>query len=238
MPRTPRRQQQAQGAYYHIMNRGHNREVVFRAEDDYAHFLDLLDRYRERFALRLYHYCLLSNHFHLLVDIQNARALSPCMAGLLRSYVHYFNRRYGFVGHLWQGRFKSPAVEIETYFLSCARYIERNPLVAGLVTQPWEYRWSSCSAYALGVPQPRLSYNVWYCDLGSDATRRQQRWREFLLGDDPNEEVIRRGDWIEGSDAYRRRMQRLEARPARRRGRPHKPPPGQEGFFPEFYETT
>jgi putative transposase len=152
--------------------------------------------------------------------------------------VHYFNRRYGFVGQLWQGRFKSPAVEVEAYFLSCARYIERNPLTAGLVTQLWGYRWSSCRAYALGVQDSLLSYNVWYRDLGPDAPRRQQRWREFLLGEDPHEEAIRGGDWIEGSEAYRRRMQRAEARPARRRGRPRKPPLGQEGFFPEFYETT
>jgi putative transposase len=214
------------------------REVVFRAEEDYAYFLHLLERYRARFALRLYHYCLMSNHFHLLVDCANPSDLSAWMAGLLRSYVHYFNRRYAFVGHLWQGRFKSPTVEVESYFLSCARYIERNPLTAGLVTEPWAYRWSSCSAYALGVEQALLSYNVWYQDLAPDATRRQQRWREFLLGDDPQEDAIRRVDWVEGSEAYRRRMQRAEARPARRRGRPRKPPPGQEGYFPEFYEAT
>jgi putative transposase len=72
------------------------------------------------------------------------------MAGLLRAYVHYFHRRTGFVGHLWQGRFRSPAVGVEQYFLSCARYIERNPVEAGLVVEPWEYAWSSCRAYALG----------------------------------------------------------------------------------------
>jgi len=102
----------------------------------------------------------------------------------------------------WQGRFKSPAVEVETYFLNCARYIERNPLAAGLVRQPWDYRWSSCPAYALGVQQPLLSYNVWYRDLGPDATRRQQRWRQFLLGEDPNEEAVRQGDW-EAAACYR-----------------------------------
>jgi putative transposase len=133
---------------------------------------------------------------------------------------------------------RAAAVEDEAYFLSCARYIERNPLTEGLVAEPWEYRWSSCRAYALGVQDDLLSYNVWYRDLGPDATRQQQRWREFLLGEDPHEEAIRHGDWIEGREAYRRRMQRAEARPARRHGRPCKPPPGQEGFFPEFYETS
>jgi hypothetical protein len=84
---------------------------------------------------------------------------------------------------------------------------------------------------------PGSIYNVWYRDLGPDGMRRQQRWREFLLGEDPHEDAVRRGDWIEGSENYRRRMQRAEARPTRRRGRPRKPPPGQEGFFPEFYEA-
>jgi putative transposase len=127
---------------------------------------------------------------------------------------------------------------VEEYFLSCARYIERNPLEAGLLAEPWQYGWSSCRAYALGEADPLLCYNVWYQSLGSEPGVRQQRWREFLLGADPHEEVIRRGDWVLGNDGHRRRLQQCEARPARRRGRPRKPPPGQEGFFPEFYERT
>src|SRR5439155_6771216 len=175
-----------------------------------------------------YHYCLMSNHFHLLVDCAKPRDLSRGMAGLLRSYVHYFHRRHGFVGHLWQGRFKSAAVEGEDYVLSCGRYIERNPLTAGLACQPWDYRWSSCRAYALGASDVLLSYNVWYGTLATEAAVRQQRWRDFLLGEDAREEAIRRGDWIEGSESYQRRMQQMEARPTRRKGRPRKPPPGQE----------
>ncbi len=181
------------------------------------------------------HYCLMSNHFHVLVRCESAEALSPCLAGLLRAYVHYFNRRYGFIGHLWQGRFKSPAVAVVDYFLSCARYVERNPVAAGIVAQPWDYRWSSCPAYALGRPDPLLSYNVWYQSLADDAGQRQLRWREFLLGDDPREAAVRRGHWTVGDEAFRRRMPRSAPRPGRRRGRPRKPPPGQEGLFPEFY---
>jgi hypothetical protein len=112
------------------------------------------------------------------------------------------------------------------------------PLVAGLVAQPWQYRWSSCPAYALGAADSRLSYNVWYQGLGAAADQRQQRWREFLLGDDAREEVVRRGDWTIGEEGYRRRLACLGARPARRHGRPRKPPPGQEGFFPQFYADT
>jgi putative transposase len=128
-------------------------------------------------------------------------------------------------------------VAVEEYFLSFARYVERNPVEAGLVTEPWSYRWSSSRAYALGTEDPLLSYNVWYRNLAADSATRQQRWREFLLGDDPREELARRGDWIEGSEGYRRRMHRPAARPARRRGRPRKASADQEGYFPEFYEA-
>src|SRR5262249_39677158 len=145
----------------------------------------------------VYHYCLMSNHFHLLADCPSPVALSKWMAGVLRSYVHYANRRYGFVGHLFQGRFQSPVVGGEGYFLSCARYIERNPVRAGMVTEPWEYRWSSCRAYAVGEDNGLLSYNVWYQTLAASAGERPTRWRAFLLGDDPREEAIRRGDWVE-----------------------------------------
>src|SRR5947209_4676844 len=127
-PRPRQRQCPARPrACYHVLNRGHNREVVFADEPDRLYFLDLLARYRARFGLRLYHYCLMTNHFHLLLEVQAPRLLSKAMAGLLRAYVHHFNRRYGFVGDLWQRRFKSPAIGADTHLLSCGRYTERNP---------------------------------------------------------------------------------------------------------------
>jgi putative transposase len=138
MPRLPRRWQWTEAACYHVMDRGHNRETVFAADADRAHFLKPVARYRDRFALRLYHDCRMGNHFHLLLPLPDPRRLSGMMAGMLRSYTHYCHRRYGFVGRLWQGRFKSPAVETETYLFSCGRSIERNPVEAGLVALPWE----------------------------------------------------------------------------------------------------
>jgi putative transposase len=140
MPRLPRRLHGAGVVYYHVMNRGHNREVVFQTDDDHAYFLELLQRSRQRCAVRLYHYCVLDNHFHLLVGCAVAGELARWMAGLLRAYVHHLHRHTGFLGRLWQGRFRSPAVAVEEYFLSCARCIERNPLAAGLVAQAWQYR--------------------------------------------------------------------------------------------------
>lgn len=109
MPRAARRRLWTQAACYHVLNRGHARETVFHDDVDHLHFLRLLARYRDRFDLRLYHYCLMSNHFHLLLQVPDASALSRLMAGLLVAYWHHYRRRYGLVGHLFQGRFRSPA---------------------------------------------------------------------------------------------------------------------------------
>jgi putative transposase len=198
--------------------------MVFAEEADIRFFLGRLAHYQQRFDFRLYHYCVMGNHFHLLLQMEEAPCLSAMMAGLLRAYVHYFNRRWGFVGHLWQGRFHSPAVQTEGYLLSCGRYIERNPVEAGLAKQPWDYPWSSCRAYALGVADPLLAENPWYLELGSEPAVRQQRWRQFLIGEDPREEVFRRSDWAAGDDDFAGRLRTSRGRPVpRRRGRPRKP---------------
>jgi putative transposase len=162
----------------------------------------------------------MSNHFHLLIRFRDPRQLSACLAGLLRAYVHYYNRQYGFVGHLWQGRFKSPAVEMESYLLSCGRYIERNPLAAGIVSAPWDYAWSSCRAYALGERDELLTVDPYYEELGAEPAIRQERWREFLLAEDPKEEVVRRQDWLVGDTDFRRRTREWRGRPLERTGRP------------------
>ena len=113
----------------------------------------------------------MTNHFHLLLQLQRPADLSSWRAGMLRAYVHFFNRRYGFSGHLWQGRFKSPAIQ---YLLSCGRYIERNPLEVGIVIEPWQYAWSSCRAYACGTADSLLAENRYYLELAADDSSRQR----------------------------------------------------------------
>jgi hypothetical protein len=119
---------------------------------------------------------------------------------------------------------------------SVARYIEQDPLEAGLMTEPWQHRWSSSPAYALGVADGLLSYNVWYQGLGTEPRQRQQRWRAFLVGENPRERAVRPGAWVVGDESDRR-LEYGAARPARRRGRPQKPPPGQEGVISKSYAT-
>jgi putative transposase len=223
MARVPRYLQLARDAAYHVMSRGHNREGLLAHPDDKRHFLALLARYRQRFGFRLFQYCLLDNHVHVLLHLDDLRRLSALRAGLLLAYVRYFNRRYGFVGHLWQGRFRSPLVQRQCYWLSCGRYIERNPVEAGLIAQPWDYRWSSCRHYSLGETDALVATDPDYLELSPDPEPRQQRWREFVVGEDVREAVIQKGEWAVGDDDFRRRMAPVLARPLPlRRGRPRK----------------
>src|SRR5260370_36809860 len=136
------------------------------------------------------------------VQVPDPRRLPACVAGLLGVYAFYCNRRRGFVGHLFQGRFKRPQVQREGYWLSCGRYIERNPVEAGLVSAPWAYLWSSARAYALGEADPLLTEDPCYSELSPAPERRRQLWQEFLLGEDAREGIIRRGDWAVGEDSF------------------------------------
>ncbi len=223
MSRSPRRQPWTDEASYHVMNRRHNREPIFGDDDDRRHLRLLLARYQKRFGLRLYHDCLMTNHFHRLVQLQRPADLSSWLAGMLRAYVHFFNRRYGFLGHLWQGRFKSPAIQGEGYLFSCGRYIERNPLEVGIVIEPWQYAWSSCRAYACGTADSLLAENRYYLELAADDSSRQRHWREFLMHEDLKEPLVRRAAWALGEEPFAKQLQGFHGRAVqRRRARPPK----------------
>jgi putative transposase len=222
MPRKPRFLQLSDETAYHVLSRGHNREAIFAHEDDKNTFLALLRRYRQRDGFRLYHYCLMDNHFHLLLQPRDPRQLSRLMAGILVAYAGYFTRRHRFVGHLFQGRFKSPLVQRDGYWLSCGRYIERNPVVAGLARTPWDYRWSSCRAYALGEADDLLDENPCYQAWSDPLDRRRRLWQEFVVGEDAREAEIARGDWALGDAAFRTRLAQVLGRPL---PRPRGPPP-------------
>jgi putative transposase len=221
MPRRARHYLWAESACYHLVNRGHNRNPLFFDNQDRQAFLNLVARYQKRFGLRLYHYCLMDNHFHLLVQLLDPRCLSRLMAGLGVAYVHHYHRRYGFVGHLFQGRFKSPVIERDNYLLSCGRYLERNPLAAGLVQVPWDYRWSSCRAYALGESNRLLSVNPCYEELAKTGKRRQELWQAFLMDFDSKEEEVQRMEGLLGAGTFAGRLEDWQGRRFRcRTGRP------------------
>jgi putative transposase len=132
------------------------------------------------------------NHVHFLLGADQPRALSALMRRVQQAYQFHWRKRYGLVGHLWQGRFKSIPIEKESYLLECARYIERNPIRAELCKTPEEYPWSSARTY-LGIWAKSwrfLDISPTYKGLGSSEETRRQRYRDYIGGERPYEVLL------------------------------------------------
>jgi len=134
----------------HVMQRGNNRSSCFLGGSDYRTYLRYLREYSAQFGCAIHAYCLMTNHVHLLLSPCSTSACSQLMKHLGQCYVQTFNMAHGRSGTLWEGRFRSCLVPTEHYVLACYRYIELNPVRAGMVSAPDEYAWSSFLANALG----------------------------------------------------------------------------------------
>lgn len=179
MPRQPRLF--LSQSYYHIMTRGNNRHQVFRSDDDYVYYLDLIKRYKSGYPFDLFHYCLMSNHVHLLIKTKKASEFSVFMKKLNLSYFHHYNKLYGWVGYFWQDRFKSQPVGKDEYFMQCGKYIELNPVRANLVKKPEEYSYSSYNYYTKGDRNELITEDMFYDSLGSDNNTRQKNYRDMVI---------------------------------------------------------
>ena len=148
MARKPR--VEFDGALYHVIVRGNQRQRTFQDDQDRRCYLERLEHYRQRYGFRLYAYVLMANHAHLLIETKSV-GLSKIMQGLQSSYTQSYNRRHRKVGHLFQGRYKAILCDREAYLLELVRYIHLNPGRLKVPQNPWRYRWSSHGAY-LGRP--------------------------------------------------------------------------------------
>lgn len=177
---------------YHVMARGHNRQAIFRDDQDYERYLMCLSRAGKSFPYTCYHFCLMPNHVHLLLQTDSVKTLTALMRRIQQAYQFHWRRRYGLVGHLWQGRFKSLPIEEEAYLLECGRYIERNPIRAGLCQHPQLYRWSSARLYLTGEQNSWrfLRENPLYRGLGRTQRVRQKRYREYVEQTRPYESLV------------------------------------------------
>ena len=144
MPRT--RRLKSETGIYHVVLRGINKQTIFEDEEDYEMFLQTLDQYKQKSGYKLLVYCLMSNHVHLLMKTED-ETLGQCFKRIGASYVYWYNMKYYRVGHLFQDRYKSEAVETDDYFKAVIRYIHRNPLKAGMVARLEDYTWSSYREY-------------------------------------------------------------------------------------------
>ncbi|MBX3414978.1 MAG: transposase [Pirellulales bacterium] len=166
------------GLIYHVINRGNNRQDVFHKPADYQAFLQTLVDLKARKPFELYGYCLMRNHFHLLLRPTAAASISRIVQSLLVSHTARYHAHYRSGGHVWQGRFKSPVIQHDEHLLTVLRYIEANPLRARLVARAEEYAWSSYRLHALGEVNTLVDPLITYDELSPYPKIRQRHWAE------------------------------------------------------------
>ena len=189
MPRA--RRQLIDEGYYHIIQRGNNRRAIFHRPRDFQAYFVLLKEGLDRSpGTLLHHYCFMPNHMHLLIRVGASADLPRLMHWVNLSYTHYYRRAYDYVGHLFQGRYKTLPIRFDRYLLECARYIERNPLRAGLANHPGDYAWSSYRFYAAGEPNVLLTPTPHYADLGPTLDDRRARYQDRVLEPHPYEDLV------------------------------------------------
>jgi putative transposase len=186
MPRRPRLE--LPGVPLHITHRGVNRCAIFVDDEDRHHYLRLLGLFARKSGLEIHAYVLMGNHVHLLVGAACPGAAAAAMRRTTQCYVQMFNHRYGRTGTLWEGRFKSCLVSTEGYVLRVYRYIERNPVRAGLARSPEDYIWSSVHANLGRRFDSLVTQHPSFIGLGQDPASRFAAYREWLhAGGDQDE---------------------------------------------------
>jgi putative transposase len=172
------------GFPHHVIQRGNRRMNVFFTDHDCRAYLAMLRESSSRHRVDIWAYCLMRNHVHVVAVPATPSALSECFAEVHVRYTRRINRREGWQGHLWQARFGSSVMD-EHYALAAVRYVERNPVKAGMVTHPWDYPWSS-ARWHVGMTRmnPLVRNDVWLRDRVGD-------WRAFLASPVDKEEVSR-----------------------------------------------
>ena len=177
----PRRARLAlSGVPLHLIQRGNNRQACFFGDEDYRFYLEWLAEHAGKTGCRIHAYVLMTNHVHLLLSADQPGGPGALMKALGQRYVQYVNRLYRRSGTLWEGRFRSCPIQQEAYLLACQRYIEMNPVRAGMVAHPGEYRWSSYRANEQGERDALVSSHALYNGLGSDTAGRLAAYRELF----------------------------------------------------------
>jgi len=227
MPRQPR--------YFipnipqHVIQRGVDRQAVFFQPDDYALYLRSLDESASQYDCRIHAYALMPNHTHLLLTPGNERSLPLLMQAMGRRYVQTLNKKYDRTGTLWQGRYKASLVQDDRYLFACQRYIELNPVRAGIVSAPDEYPWSSYGCNALGKGDSLVTPHHLYNDLDTEPHRRQQAYRNLFVDAISAKELSAMRDTtnaclVMGNDRFKDQIENLLGRRVRHgeSGRPKK----------------
>jgi putative transposase len=210
----------------HVIQRGNNRSVCFFSDEDYAVYLGKLKEFSIKHKVAVHSYVLMTNHVHLLLTPTTDDGISRLIQTLSSYYVRYINQTYNRTGTLWEGRYKSCLVDSDDYFLLVSRYIELNPVRAGMVEHPSEYPWSSFHANALGVPSKLITPHYCYQSLAKTEQLRQENYLSLFDVHIPdysleeiNESVMK--GWSLGSMKFIKQIEKKtgrRSRPATRGG--------------------
>lgn len=173
----------------HMMIRGNNRQPVFAEDEDYFAYRSWLREASEQHDCNIHAYVLMTNHVHILLSAEDTKNISKLSQAIGRKYVPYFNHKYGKSGTLWEGRFKASSIDSEFYLLACYRYIELNPVRAGMVTESGEYAWSSYHSNAKGDTDLTVTPHSVYLRLGKTKAQRQAAYQK-LVTDDLSDSLI------------------------------------------------
>ena len=217
---------------HHVIQRGNDRQLIFRDASDYGLFLGWLRESAKQFHVAIHAYVLMSNHLHLLASPSDQIGLGRMMQWLGRQYVPYFNHKYQRTGTLWQGRYKTAVIDSERYFLTCSRYIELNPVRAGMVPSPIDYAWSSYQHHIGARTDPLITDHPLYWALGNTPFEREAAYKalaEQALTFDELDKMRKSAikGWAIGSDAFKAQLEKHAARRVTpgKRGRPFKQDP-------------
>jgi len=169
---------------YHILGRGNNCQNIFLDKNDYKKYLDIIIKLKEKFKFKVYHYVLMTNHVHFVIEpTQTGANLSQIMKILNLSDSLYFKAKYKYTGHLWQDRYKSIIISKDNYLLACGRYIELNPVRAKMVDDPKDYKYSSYNFYANGKYDEIVDYHPIYMELSDNEKERRKKYIDFIITD-------------------------------------------------------
>ncbi|MEI8349622.1 MAG: transposase [Candidatus Omnitrophota bacterium] len=207
MPFIARTHQLKRSLLYHIFNRGNAKNDIFHKIEDYQYFIGLLSSYSAKHKFLIYHWVLMPNHYHIVLEIEEPTKISSVMAGIARAYVHYHHKKYESAGYLWQGRFKSQPIQKETYLAACGRYVERNPVQANLTIRAWEYPYSSAAYYVLGKDDGLTVESPLFNSFGVQPQDRKEKYKEYLEAFNAEEvNLFENLEFPQGSEEFLKRL--------------------------------
>jgi putative transposase len=178
MPRKPRAESPT--GVYHLMARGVNKRRIFHSRRDYEAYFGLVSEYCKKLNVEIYHYCILPNHIHFVLRSNDLQTLSRFGYITHRRYAYYYCKTHPWSEQVFRRHFLSKPIVDDAYLLECGRYVERNPIDAGLTVRPEDYPYSSYSFYAQGEPNALLTESPLYPTLGKTPAERMAAYRMYV----------------------------------------------------------